>query len=70
MKGGRTMESAEKKGMNRRTFIKAGMMGTATALIAPPAFAETLQQMAASEIPVFPNRSIVPWGVPVLRFPW
>jgi predicted aldo/keto reductase-like oxidoreductase len=49
------MESAEKKGMNRRTFIKAGMMGTATALIAPPAFAETLQQMAASELPAFPK---------------
>src|ERR1035437_3367082 len=49
------MESPEKKGMNRRTFIKTGIAGTATALIAPPAFAETLQQMAASEPFVFPK---------------
>ena len=49
------METAEKKGMSRRTFIKAGIVGTATALIAPPAFAETLQQMAASEPPVIPK---------------
>jgi hypothetical protein len=49
------MESPEKKGMNRRTFIKVGMAGTATALIAPPVFAETLQQMAASEPFVFPK---------------
>jgi predicted aldo/keto reductase-like oxidoreductase len=41
--------------MNRRAFIKAGMVGTATALIAPPAFAETLQKMAASEPAVFPK---------------
>jgi predicted aldo/keto reductase-like oxidoreductase len=38
-----------KRGMNRRTFIKAGVAGTAAALVAPPAFAEALQQMAASE---------------------
>ena len=43
------MESDEKKGMNRRTFIKASMVGTATALIVPPAFADTLQKMAESE---------------------
>jgi len=35
--------------MNRRTFIKAGIAGTAAALIAPPVFAETLQQMTASD---------------------
>jgi predicted aldo/keto reductase-like oxidoreductase len=39
----------KKKVMNRRTFIKAGLGGTATALIAPSVFADTLQQMAASE---------------------
>ncbi len=43
------MESTEMKGMNRRAFIKAGMVGTASALIAPPALAETLQRLAASE---------------------
>jgi predicted aldo/keto reductase-like oxidoreductase len=48
------MESADKKGINRRTFIKTGMAGTAAALIAPPAFAETLQQMAAAEPSPFP----------------
>jgi predicted aldo/keto reductase-like oxidoreductase len=49
------MESAEKKGMNRRTFIKAGMVGTATALIAPPVFAEALQQAAGAEQSPFPK---------------
>jgi predicted aldo/keto reductase-like oxidoreductase len=49
------MESAEKNGMNRRTFIKTGMVGTATALIAPPVFAEALQQMAGAEQSTFPN---------------
>jgi predicted aldo/keto reductase-like oxidoreductase len=49
------MESVEKKQMNRRTFIKAGMVGTATALIAPPVLAETLQQMAEAEPSVFPK---------------
>jgi len=49
------MESVEKKGMDRRTFIKAGMAGTATALIAPPAFAEALQQMAGPERSAFPT---------------
>jgi uncharacterized protein len=43
------MECTDKKGMNRRTFIKAGVVGTATALIAPPALAGSLQQFAASE---------------------
>ena len=43
------MEPADTKGINRRTFIKAGMAGTATALLAPPAFAETLQKIAANE---------------------
>jgi predicted aldo/keto reductase-like oxidoreductase len=46
------MKSAEKKEMNRRTFIKTGMVGTATALIAAPALADTLQKMAESEHPV------------------
>ncbi|MGD0584281.1 MAG: aldo/keto reductase [Oryzomonas sp.] len=49
------MKSTERKGMNRRTFIKAGMVGTATALIAPPAFAEALQQMAEAERSEFPK---------------
>ena len=47
------MVSAEKKGMNRRTFIKTGMTGTATALIAAPAFADTLMQMAGSDSTTF-----------------
>jgi uncharacterized protein len=42
------MDDAVKKGMNRRTFIKAGMVGTAT-LMATPALADTLQHLAASE---------------------
>ena len=49
------MGFTEHTGMNRRTFIKVGMAGTATALIAPPAFAETLQRMAASESSPFPK---------------
>lgn len=49
------MGTAEKREMNRRTFIKAGMAGTATALIAPPAFAEALQQMAEAEQTPFPK---------------
>jgi hypothetical protein len=49
------MGSAEKKKMNRRMFIKAGMVGTATALIAPPALADTLQQMAEAERSAFPK---------------
>jgi predicted aldo/keto reductase-like oxidoreductase len=49
------MKSSDKKGMNRRTFIKAGMAGTAVALIAPPAFAGALQQMAAVETSPFPK---------------
>jgi hypothetical protein len=48
------MKSVKQKGMNRRTFIKAGMVGTATALIAPPAFAEALQNMAEAEPSDFP----------------
>lgn len=49
------MENTGNKGIDRRTFIKAGMVGTATALIAPPVFAESLQQMAAIENPPFPK---------------
>ena len=49
------MESADGKGMNRRTFIKTGMVGTATALVAAPALAETLQQLAAPEPFSFPK---------------
>jgi predicted aldo/keto reductase-like oxidoreductase len=49
------MEPADQKGMNRRTFIKAGMVGTATALIAPPVFAETLQKMAGADPSPFPK---------------
>lgn len=49
------MESAKKKGMNRRTFIKVGVMGTATALVAAPALADTLQQMAGAEPSDFPK---------------
>jgi len=45
-----------KKGMNRRTFIKAGMVGTTTALIAPPVFADTLQKMVEQPEPAsFPQ---------------
>jgi predicted aldo/keto reductase-like oxidoreductase len=49
------MGSTEKKGINRRTFIKTGVVGTATALIAPPAFAEALQQMADTGQTAFPK---------------
>jgi predicted aldo/keto reductase-like oxidoreductase len=49
------MVPADEKGMNRRTFIKAGMIGTATALVATPAFADTLQKMAESEPSAFPK---------------
>ncbi|HIJ80792.1 MAG TPA: hypothetical protein HPP76_03680 [Desulfuromonadales bacterium] len=49
------MGSAESTNMNRRTFIKAGMAGTAAALIAPPVLADTLQQLAAAETAPFPN---------------
>ena len=49
------MVSSGKKGMNRRTFIKAGMAGTAAALIAPPALAGTLQQIAEAERSAFPE---------------
>jgi len=49
------MGSVEQKGVNRRTFIKTGMVGTATALIAPPAFAEALQNMAAAEHSALPK---------------
>ena len=49
------MESSKKNGMNRRTFIKTGVIGTATALIAPPALADTLRQMAASDTSNFPK---------------
>jgi predicted aldo/keto reductase-like oxidoreductase len=49
------MGSAEKKGMDRRTFIKAGMVGTATALIATPALADALEKMAESERTAFPK---------------
>jgi len=48
------MEDAVKKDMNRRTFIKTGMLGTAT-LMATPALADTLQQLAASEPASFPK---------------
>ncbi len=43
------MDKNEKTGMNRRTFIQAGMVGAATALIAPPVMAEALQQLAAAD---------------------
>ena len=49
------MERAAEKGMNRRTFIKTGVVGTATALIAAPALADTLQQFAAPVAPSFPK---------------
>ena len=48
------MEGSEQKGMNRRTFIKTGVVGTATALIAAPALADTLKQLADAE-PPFPK---------------
>ncbi len=49
------MISPTKKGMNRRTFIKTGMAGTAAALIAPPAFADTLMQIAVSDPDTIPK---------------
>ena len=49
------MESTDRTKITRRTFIKTGVIGTATALIAPPVFADTLQQMAGSSPTVFPK---------------
>jgi uncharacterized protein len=49
------MESDDKNGMNRRTFIKTGVLGTATALIAAPALADTLQQLAGAPGAAFPK---------------
>ena len=49
------MEPVEKKGINRRSFIKAGVVGTATALFAPPAFAASLQELAEAESFAFPK---------------
>ena len=49
------MAPTEKKGMNRRTFIKAGVAGTAAALLSPPAIAGALQQMGAEEHSPFPR---------------
>jgi predicted aldo/keto reductase-like oxidoreductase len=49
------MESTENIGMNRRTFIKTGVAGTAAAIIATPALADALQQMAAAEPFTFPK---------------
>jgi len=49
------MEFSKQKTMNRRTFIKAGMVGTATTMIAPPALAEALRKMAEAEQSAFPK---------------
>ena len=49
------MALTDKKGMDRRTFIKTGVAGTATALLAPPAFAEALQQLSAPNADKFPK---------------
>jgi uncharacterized protein len=49
------MEFTEQKQMNRRTFIKAGVVGTATALIATPTLAETIRGMTESGRPDFPE---------------
>ena len=49
------MDFREKMAMNRRTFIKAGMVGATTALIAPPVLADTLQKMADSAPAAFPQ---------------
>jgi len=49
------MDPTNKNGLNRRAFIKAGVVGTATALLAPPVLADTLQHMADSDPPPFPK---------------
>ena len=48
------MKTTDRKGMNRRAFLKNGVAGTAAAMIATPALAESLMQMAKSEPPEFP----------------
>jgi hypothetical protein len=48
------MASDKQKRMNRRTFIKTGMVGTAAALMTPPVLAETLEKLAAEERSAFP----------------
>jgi len=42
------------KGINRRDFLKAGFMGATSALLAPDALAETVQQYAAAGPFAFP----------------
>ena len=49
------MDNAQEKGMNRRTFLKTGVVGTASALIAAPALADTLQQLAVAETSSYPK---------------
>ena len=49
------MGITEQKRMNRRTFIKAGMAGTATALIATPSLADTVRRMAEPESSALPD---------------
>ncbi|MEI6305218.1 MAG: aldo/keto reductase [Deltaproteobacteria bacterium] len=50
------MKSSKAKGINRRTFMKAGVAGTFAAMMASPAIADTLIQIAANES----NTSSVP----------
>ena len=49
------MEPVEINEMNRRTFLKAGIAGAATAMLAPPVFAESLQQLAETNNSPFPK---------------
>lgn len=49
------MGSDEKMGINRRAFIKAGMVGTATVLLSPPALAESLLQTTSPSTFSFPK---------------
>ena len=49
------MEPVEINEMNRRTFLKAGIAGAATALLTPPVFAESLQQLAETNNSSFPK---------------
>ena len=49
------MNPTSKNELNRRAFIKAGVVGTAAALLAPPVLADTLQQMADADPPAFPK---------------
>src|ERR1700690_845522 len=50
-----TMDKEKREGMNRRTFLKVGMVGTTSALLGGGALAEAMQNLAESGPFVFPQ---------------